>query len=347
MMKIVADENIPLLQGVFEPYAEVVYAPAGAISPTLLKGADALLIRTRTRCDAKLLAHSPVRFVATATVGADHIDSDYCRQNGIAVFSAAGCNAAAVAQYVVTALLAAETLTGKKVQERTLGIIGAGNIGRLVSALAAHMGMRVLLNDPPRAAREGTAGFVELEELLQRADSVTLHVPLSGCTRNLAGDAFFERLQCGAVFINTSRGEVTDEAALLRHRKKLGAVILDVWQNEPHIHPATLAAADIATPHIAGYSIQGKSNATTMVVRALATFFDIGALKNFTATFATGKTHIDIPCGENRLRTLLTAAYPILEDDKLLRAQPQNFEQLRNKYPLRNTPEWEELGIKN
>ena len=336
MMKIVADENILLLKGVFEPYAEVVYAPADAICSALLKDADALLIRTRTRCDAKLLAHSSVRFIATATVGADHIDADYCRQNGIAVFSAAGCNAAAVAQYVMTALLATELLTGKNIQERTLGIIGVGNIGRLVSALAVHLGMSVLLNDPPRAAREGTTGFVTLEELLQRADSVTLHVPLTDHTRNLAGNAFFEQLQHGSAFINTSRGEVTDERALLHHRKKLGAVILDVWQNEPHIHRATLAAADIATPHIAGYSIQGKSNATTMVVRALAAFFDIDALKNFTATFAAEKTNIDIPCDKNRLRALLTAAYPIFEDDKLLRAQPQNFEQLRNKYPLRN-----------
>ncbi|MDR2801623.1 MAG: 4-phosphoerythronate dehydrogenase [Prevotellaceae bacterium] len=342
-MKIVADENIPLLQGVLEPYADVVYTPADAVCPALLKDADALLVRTRTRCDAKLLAHSSVRFIATATVGADHIDADYCRKHGITVFSAAGCNAAAVAQYVMTALLATAPLTGKEIQERTLGIIGVGNIGRLTSALAANLGIPVLLNDPPRAACEGEAGFVELDELLQCADIITLHVPLTAHTRNMANHAFFERLRHGAIFINTSRGEVTDEAALLHHRKKLSAVVLDVWQNEPHINPTVLAAADIATPHIAGYSVQGKCNATTMVVRALAAFFGVDALKNFTATSAAEKTYIDIPCDKNRLQTLLTGAYPILEDDKLLRTQPQNFEQVRNSYPLRNV----ELRVKN
>ncbi|MDR3133843.1 MAG: 4-phosphoerythronate dehydrogenase [Prevotellaceae bacterium] len=343
-MKIVADENIPLLKGVLEPYAEVVYAPAGAIRPALLKDADALFIRTRTRCDAALLAHSPVRFIATATVGADHIDAGYCRQNGITVFSAAGCNASAVVQYVMAALLETALRTGKKIQGSTLGIIGAGNIGRLVGAAAASLGMSVLLNDPPRAAREGAAGFVALEELLSRADSVTLHVPLAGDTRNLASHAFFEQLQHGATFINTSRGEVTDEEALHRHRKKLGAVVLDVWQNEPHISLATLAATDIATPHIAGYSIQGKCNATTMVVQALAAFFNIGTLKNFSAASEAEKTFIDIPCDGNRLLERFTETYAIFEDDKLLRAQPHNFEQIRNSYPLRNTPE---LRIKN
>ena len=328
-MKIVVDENIPLLKGVLEPYAEVVYAVAGAICPALLKDADALLVRTRTRCDRALLLHSTVRFIATATVGNDHIDTNYCRQHGIAVFSAAGCNASAVAQYVSAALLASEIITGKTIQERTLGIIGVGNIGRLVAAMAANLGMSVLLNDPPRAVREGAAGFIGLEELLQRADCISLHVPLTDATKNLADDAFFERIQCGAIFINTSRGEVTDEEALRRHRKKLSAVILDVWQNEPRISLDTLAAADIATPHIAGYSIQGKCNATTMVVRALAAFFDIDELKNFTATGATEQTHIDIPCNQRHLRTLLTSSYSILEDDKLLRTQPQNFEQLR------------------
>jgi erythronate-4-phosphate dehydrogenase len=338
-MKIVADENIPLLKGVFEPYAEVVYAPAGAISPALLKDADALLIRTRTRCHAALLAHSSVRFIATATVGADHIDMDYCRQNGIAVFSAAGCNAPAVAQYVMAALLAAASLTGKKIAGSVLGIIGAGNIGRLVGALAANLGMSVLLNDPPRAAREGAAGFVELDALLSRSDMVTLHVPLTNETEKLAGHAFFEQLPHGAVFVNTSRGEVTDEAALRRYRKKLGAAVLDVWQNEPHISLATLAVADIATPHIAGYSIQGKCNAATMVVRALAAFFGIGALENFTAAAGAAEMFIDLPCDKNRLQAFLTTACPVFEDNKLLRAQPQNFEQLRNNYPLRNAPE--------
>jgi erythronate-4-phosphate dehydrogenase len=335
-MKIVADENIPLPEGVLEPYADVVRVPGDAIRPALLKDADALLVRTRTRCDGQLLAHSSVQFIATATVGTDHIDTAYCRQNGITVASAAGCNAAAVAQYVMCALLATERLTGKKIQEGILGIVGAGNIGRLVHAMAASLGMSVLLNDPPRAEREGTAAFVGLEELLQRADRVTLHVPLTGGTRNLAGNAFFERLPAGAMFLNTSRGEVTDEKALLRHRRKLSAVALDVWQNEPHISREVLAAADIATPHIAGYSLQGKCNAATMIVRALADFFNLNALKNFTATPAAAGTHIALPCDGNRLQTLLTASYDILEDDKLLRAQPHNFEALRNSYPLRN-----------
>jgi len=332
-MKIVADEHIPLLKGVLEPYAEIVYAPANILHAALVKDADALLIRTRTRCNQSLLATAAVRFIGTATVGADHIDEAYCRQNGIAVCTAAGSNARAVMQYVIAALCAIAGKTGKKLPDCTLGIIGGGNVGRVVQAAAAAMGMRTLLNDPPRALREGASGFTAIDRLLADADIITLHVPLTDTTRRLASDAFFEQMKHGAALINTSRGDVVNETALLRYRQKLSAVVLDVWHNEPHINTTVLNAATIATPHIAGYSVQGKRNATTMMVQSLARFFDIAPLKHFEAAGAENQPVIDL---SDNLPARILEKYPIFEDDKLLRQQPQNFEQLRNHYTLRN-----------
>ncbi len=341
-MKIVVDENIPLLKGVQEPYAEVVYAPAKAIDAALVRDADALLIRTRTHCNAALLDGSSVKFIGTATIGTDHIDLDYCAQKNIIVASAAGCNAGGVMQYVTRTLVAFEEKTGKDLRHCTLGIVGVGNVGRRVQQVAQALGMRILLNDPPRAVREGTDGFVELDELLKASDIVTLHVPLNTTTENLANACFFEQLKNGAAFINTSRGEVVDEVALLQAHAKLSFVALDVWRNEPHINLRLMNAVDIATPHIAGYSIQGKRNATTMVVQALAKTFNIEALKNFVAKIDEVEIPLDFSMQKSDLYSRISENYPIFEDDKQLRGQPQNFEQLRNQYKLRN-----ELVIKS
>lgn len=313
---LVADRDIPFLEGVLEPWFDVRYLPGRAIGPADVHDAVALVVRTRTRCDAALLDGSSVRLVATATIGTDHIDLAYCASRGIAVASAQGCNAAAVAQYVAVAL---HELSLDR-PASTLGVIGVGHVGSLVAEAGRRAGMRVLLNDPPREALEGPAGFTSLPALLSASDVVTLHIPLWPENHGFADDAFFAGMHPGAAFFNASRGEVVEEAALLAARPRLGRVVLDVWQNEPDINRALLAAADIATPHIAGYSIQGKINGTEAVIHAVGTAFDIAPLSTFHLT--------GIPMPQE--------PYDIWRDDKALRSDPASFESLRSHYSYRN-----------
>ena len=313
---IVVDRDIPFLSGVFEPWFEVRYLAGRAIGPDDVRDAVALVVRTRTRCDAALLEGSSLSLVATATIGTDHIDVPWCEAHGIAVASAPGCNAAAVAQYVSVAL---RTLLLDR-PGAVLGVIGVGHVGTLVAEVGRRAGMRVLLNDPPREAVEGPDGFTPLPELLAASDVVTLHIPLWQENRDFADAAFFASMKPGASFINASRGEVVDEDALLAARPHLGRIVLDVWKNEPDINLALLAAADIATPHIAGYSIQGKMNGTTAVVRAVAETFGIDALKSFSVA--------GVPLPEE--------PYDILQDDAALRRDPESFESLRSNYRYRN-----------
>ena len=315
---LVVDRDIPFLEGVLDPWFEVRALSGKAIGPADVRDAVALLVRTRTRCDAALLEGSAVKLVATATIGTDHIDLDYCASRGITVASAPGCNAAAVAQYVAVALHAA----GLDHPGKTLGIIGVGHVGTKVEEMARRAGLRVLRNDPPRAAAEGTAGFTPLPDLLAQADIVTLHIPLWPENRDFADDAFFAALKPGTSFINASRGEVVDEIALLAARPKLNKLVIDVWKNEPNINPDLLAAADIATPHIAGYSIQGKMNGTTAIVRALGHAFGIIPLQSFTI--------------QNRALSESQSCYDILADDTALRSHPGAFESLRSRYCYRD-----------
>ena len=313
---VVADRDIPFLAGVLENWFEVRYLPGREIGLDDVREAVALVVRTRTRCDAALLEGSAVQLVATATIGTDHIDTDYCATHGIAVASAPGCNAAAVAQYVAVAL---RTL-GLDRPGATLGVVGVGHVGTQVAERARKAGMRVLLNDPPREAAEGPAGFTPLPELLAQSDVVTLHIPLWPENRDFANAAFFAAMKEGASLVNASRGEVLDEEALLAARPKLDKLVLDVWKNEPAINRDLLAAADIATPHIAGYSIQGKIGGTQAVVRALGDLFRIRPLRNFCVQ------GVDLP----------QEPYDILLDDAALRSHPENFEQLRSTYSYRN-----------
>ena len=313
---LIADRDIPFLAGVFENWFDVRYLPGREIGPDDVRDAVALVVRTRTRCDAALLEGSSVQLVATATIGTDHIDLDYCATHGIAVASAPGCNAAAVAQYVAVAL---RTL-GLDRRGATLGVVGVGHVGTKVADRARRAGMRVLLSDPPREAAEGPAGFTPLPELLAQSDVVTLHIPLWPENRDFANAAFFAAMKEGASLINASRGEVLDEEALLAVRPKLDKLVLDVWKNEPAINRGLLAVADIATPHIAGYSIQGKINGTQAVVRAVGDFFRIRLLKTFCVP------GVDLP----------QEPYDILADDTALRSHPEHFERLRSNYSYRN-----------
>lgn len=341
-MKIVVDDRIPFLKGVFEPYARVVYLPGGAIAPGDLRDADALITRTRTRCNEALLAGSGVRFIATATIGFDHIDAAYLEQAGIPWTSAPGCNAASVAQYIGSALVS----SGEDLRGRVLGVIGVGNVGSKVAALGEALGMRVLRNDPPRAEREGADGFTELPELLSEADFVTLHTPLTrdGAhpTFHLCDAAFLNGMKRDAQLFNSGRGEVVDSAALKTALKtgRIAGAVLDVWENEPGIDRELLNRVRLGTPHIAGYSTDGKANGTMMSVRAVANFFGIGELRDWRPARLPEpeQPSIVLEPGDSAVRQIARAllhTYEIGFDDRNLRNDPAGFETQRGRYRVR------------
>lgn len=330
-MKIVIDDKIPFIRGIFEPFAEVVYLPGGQIGPANVRDADVLIVRTRTRCDQSLLEGSSVRMIATATIGFDHIDMDFCRAHGIEVATAAGCNARAVAQWVFAALIAMGASPGQ-----TLGVVGVGNVGSVVSTIAGSAGFRVLLCDPPRAAR-GEGAFVPLEELLGQSDVVTLHVPLDDSTRDMASGEFFGRIKPGALFLNSSRGEVVDESALIGalDEGRISKAALDVWRNEPGINLSLLSRITVATPHIAGYSLQGKAMGTAMVVRAVSAKFGLNVEPDWYPTEAP-LSRIDNEIGWEEIVSEMPSYYDILRDDRTLRNDRSAFESLRSDYRFRN-----------
>ena len=338
-MKVVADTNIPFLKGVLEPYAEVEYLDGRSIGREALLDADALIIRTRTRCNEETLSGTRVKMISSATIGMDHIDIPWCKAHGIEVQNAEGCNAGGVADYVFSALYGVASRRAIKLDEAVIGIIGVGNVGKKVEYMARTLGFKVLLNDPPRAAKEGPEGFVSLEELLEKATVVTLHVPLDETTRGMAGEDFFSRMQPGSIFINASRGEVVDEGALIHARPKLGALVLDTWCNEPNVNPNLIELCDIATPHIAGYSYQGKQNGTAMAVQALARHFGIEPLMNFRPALedeAMTPTILDLwGKSQGEIAAVMQYNYPIFTDDFLFRSSPESFEKLRSEYNYR------------
>ncbi|MEG1075999.1 MAG: 4-phosphoerythronate dehydrogenase [Mucinivorans sp.] len=310
-MKIVVDSAIPYIKGVLEPYFdEVVYRGGRDIDCATVGNARAMVVRTRTRCDAALLGGSSVEMIATATIGTDHIDRDYCDSHSIEVISSAGCNARAVAQWVGSAL------GHMGVGGGVLGVVGVGHVGREVVAMALGRGFTVLQCDPPRAAAQGAQDFVELDYLLAHSDIVTLHVPLLATTRDMADDSFFAAMQPNSVFLNSSRGEVVVESALLSFG---GRFAIDVWRSEPMINGELLNRATIATPHVAGYSARGKARATAMCVDALARHFGIRELLGWS------------PSGDFRLEE--PEDYDITIDDTALRASPDKFESLRRIRP--------------
>ena len=322
-MKVIVDNKIPYISEAIEKIAdEVVYMPGGAIGRDVVRDADALIVRTRTRCDKDLLEGSKVKFIGTATIGFDHIDTDYCHESGIAWCNCPGCNAGAVAQYVESALLLLEQERGLCLRNSCLGIVGVGHVGSHVLSVAGRLGMRVLLNDPPRYDRGGH-GFTGLQTLAEECDIITFHTPLyrSGryCTYHLGDETFFRSLRKKPVIINTSRGEVLDTGSLIRaiDTGVVPAAVIDVWENEPNISLDLLNRVYIGTPHIAGYSADGKANATRMTLDALCRFF--GKQVQYT---------IELPHQPY-------VPYDPRTDCVALRNNPSQFEQLRGDYPLR------------
>lgn len=344
-MKIVADDKIPFLKGVLEPYAEVVYVPGKGITNEIVKDADALLIRTRTKCKEELLKGTRVKFIGTATIGFDHIDTMYCDANGIKWTNAPGCNSSSVQQYITAALLKLSHDNGFSLKGKTLGIIGVGNVGSKVEKAARALGMNVILNDPPRKRREGNTNFVSLEDILCNSDIVTLHVPLNlsgeDMTYHLFREESFRKLGKGTWFINSSRGEVVETAAL-KKTVSSGMIrsILDVWENEPDIDTELMGKAFISTPHIAGYSTDGKANGTAMVVNSLSAFFGLPLKDWYPADvpLPDGTDIIIDANGKDEYNIVMEAVvrtYSIEMDDSMLRLSPADFEKQRGNYRLR------------
>lgn len=340
-MKVIVDNKIPFIGEAVEKIADsVVYAPGAGFTPELVRDADALIIRTRTLCDRRLLEGSRVRFIATATIGFDHIDTDYCRQAGITWSNAPGCNSSSVAQYLQSTLLLLQELRGMRLPELTLGVVGVGNVGGKVAQVAQGLGMRVLLNDLPREEREGTAAFRSLQTLAEECDIISFHVPLYKEGRyktfHLAHESFFRSLKRRPVIINTSRGEVVDTRALIAALEDglVSDAVIDVWEHEPDIDLTLLNKVFLGTPHIAGYSADGKANATRMALDALCRFFHIEA-----------DYQILPPPPPNPVVTAASLAEACLQmydprrDSDALKARPERFEALRGDYPLRREAE--------
>lgn len=349
-MLIVADSKIPYLKGVLEPCADVRHLDPREITPETVRDADALIIRTRTKCDAALLEHSRVSVIATATIGIDHIDLDWCGKRGIVCRNAAGCNAASVAQYMTSALLRVSLRHNVDLRGKSLGVVGCGHVGSKVAAAAYALGMNVLVNDPPRARREGPSGFVTLETIQNEADFVTFHVPLTQAgpdrTEHLADETFFRGLKRKPFFFNTSRGDVVDEPALKKAiiEGQISGAVLDVWHNEPDIDRELLSLVDFATPHVAGYSADGKANGTAMAVEVVAQGLHI--LEPDVIQQVRADILAKVPAPANPVVTLdaasanpvadaVLASYDVADDDAALRAAPENFEALRGSYRVR------------
>ncbi len=337
-MKIVVEKNIPFIKGLLEPYAEVVYLNPEEIDARAMADADALVTRTRTKCDETLLKGSKCRFIATATIGTDHIDLDYCRRNGITVANAPGCNAPAVAQYVLSSVLYMMRKRGdsRPLNSLTLGIVGVGHVGSIVAEWASSLGMKVLLCDPPRADREGSERFVSLEEIAQMADVVTFHTPMTYDgkypTFHLADAEFFNRLKRSPMLINSARGPVVDNCLLANAvtEGKVRDIAIDCWEGEPDISRRLLDLALVATPHIAGYSRQGKIRATAMAVEALCHHFNLPTV--------SPSEPVPSDIVHNPDAELIAQSYSPKADTNALRQSPEKFEILRNKYAYRDEP---------
>ncbi|MCQ2336967.1 MAG: 4-phosphoerythronate dehydrogenase [Paludibacteraceae bacterium] len=314
-MRVLIDKNIPFIKGLIDGVAEVVYLEPSAFTPDTVKNADVLIIRTRTRCDEALLSGSAVKFIATATIGYDHIDTDYCKKAGIAWTNAPGCNADSVCNYIDAAI----RYVLPDFEGKTIGIVGVGNVGSRVYKNALAMGMKPLLNDPP-LQQSGCMQFkfTPLESIAAEADIITFHVPLNADTYHIINAEFLSVCRPGAIIINSSRGEILSTDDALKATQKF---VIDCWENEPSPNLQLLSKALLATPHIAGYSIDGKANGTVASVNAVSDFFGLG--------IKVSVNDLGLPPKD------YTAKYNIEADSIALKREPHKFEWFRNHYPVR------------
>ncbi len=365
-MKIVCAQSVLYGQEAFGTLGEVTVLPDRDISVIHVEHADALIVRSKTKVDSSLLKHSRVKFVGTATAGFDHFDLDFLNQAGIAWSASTGCNANSVAEYVIAALLYLAHTYAFDLRDKCMAIVGVGEVGRRVAAKARALGMTLLLNDPPRALTEPRGEWLQLEAVLPRADIVTFHVPLNRHKRfptwHMADCRFFAQMQPGAIFINASRGQVVQENDLMHaaSRHLFEHLVLDVWCDEPYASQSLLATTDIATPHIAGYSSDGKLRGTEMVYRECCHFFeqeptwdsqalrppsqcpeitlDARVLSTQEAIFECVRAVFDIKAESERFLSGLS------DDPK---ANVTWFEQFRRDYPVRREFDGTTVRLKN
>ena len=349
-MKIVIDNKIPFIKGALEPFAEVVYLAGKDTTPEVVKDADALITRTRTICNEALLKGSAVKAIATATIGFDHIDTAWCEANGIAWSNAPGCNSWSVKQYIGSVLAVLAQKHGLNLNELTLGVVGVGNVGSKVAEVGCAYGMKVLLNDPPRQRKEGPEGFVSLDELTAKSDIITVHVPLTkdgeDATWHIFDDKRLAGLRKDQILINSSRGPVVDNKALKATLKAgaLKAAVLDVWEGEPDLDKELVDLLDISTPHIAGYSADGKANGTTMSIRYIAAQLGLplGGWRAEGIPAPAQELAFDIDAEGKSLQDVVSEAvlhaYDVRRDSDALRADLGAFERLRGDYAVRREP---------
>ena len=352
-MKIIADANIPFVKDCFSSIGDVEVFPGRQITRETLGEAECLLVRSVTKVDSELLGGSKVRFAGTATIGFDHIDIEYLSRNNIGFASAPGSNANSAAEYVITGLLEIGRKHKIKLEGKSIGIVGVGNVGSRVAKKCDALGMKVLLNDPPLQRESGDAKYRPLEELFE-CDFITLHTPLTfegvDKTFHLAGEKFFKSLKADCVFINASRGEVADGGALKASIRsgRLGAAVLDVWENEPNIDCELLRLVDISTPHIAGYSLDGKIAGMIMVYNAACKYFGLKPkykISDFLPPPTVPQIRIEQtgPDQQAILYETVQRVYCINRDDfntrEIAMVEPKKrakfFDDLRKNYPVR------------
>lgn len=345
-MKIVIDDKIPYIRGAFEPLAEVVYLPGKQTTAELVKNADAIITRTRTKCNRELLEGSKIKFIATATIGFDHIDIEYCKDAGISWTNAPGCNAESVNQYISSALFSYSMRKRFDLKDKTIGIVGVGQVGSRVAKTCKILGMKVLLNDPPRERIEGSDKFVSLKTIQKEADIITFHVPLNmegeDATIHIVNEKILQNLDKKPLIINSCRGEAVDSEAVFNaiEAGDISGFISDCWEGEPDLDLDLLNSADYGTPHIAGYSKDGKANGTKMSVQAISKFFNLGIDEWQPINVdLPKKTEIVIDGKQRREYSILAEAilstYDIENDDDALRESPHLFEKIREDYPVR------------
>lgn len=347
-MKIVIDENVAFAEEAFSKFGEVRLLHGREIDQSVLKNTDALIVRSITKINKELLEGTSVTFVGTATIGTDHVDLEYLNERSIGFADAKGCNADAVAEYVFTALFSAAVKKNISLKDKTIGVVGVGNIGSRIVKLAEAYGLKVLMNDPPRQKKESSSDFVSLEEILT-ADIITIHTPLTyegnDKTFHLINRKHLEQLKEGAIFINAARGEVVDNTALSDMLdEKMITAVLDVWESEPNIDRELVNKVLFSTPHVAGYSLEGKFNGTKMMVAAMNKFFNKNILwQPQLPEFENSEIIVNSASSkEELLSSIFNKIYNIEEDSKPLKTFSGDkeslgkcFDLLRKEYPLR------------
>lgn len=348
-MKLVVDENIAFAREAFSQFGETVLLAGRDITKEVLKDTDILIVRSVTNVDEKLLDETAVKFVGTATIGTDHIDLNYLKSRNITFADAKGCNAFAVAEYFLAALMKVCSEEKISLQDKSIGIIGVGNVGSKVAKFSELLGLKVLKNDPPLERKNPQEKFYSLDEALQ-CDIVTLHVPLtfegSDKTFHLLNEDNLKKIKDGAILINTSRGAVIDNASLRKIiLKKNLHLVFDVWENEPDVDLSLLERVKIGTPHIAGYSMEGKVNGTIMIFNALNSFlgtdyqFDFSLPEVDNNVLSYNQNYLEAEEFSNLLMKIYDVEKDSLQMKKMLyfsrEDQIKYFDTLRKYYRLR------------